>query len=374
MGISHMVVSATASSLLLQTADPAFIMIGAIAGLGPDIDLSISPAGRVFPWISRWLERRFPHRSCTHSFVASGAVAIATYPAAIYAGLPLGLVHAVNIGYFAGWFADLFTKSGVEMFYPSSVRWVVPANRNFRLATGSSAEYGILVVLVAIALFSFNINANGGVLTQFNRLIASTNGVEQLYNEKGSSHLVLAHIKGVRVSDQSRVQGDFWIVQTYGQGFIVISNNGEIYKVGTEPDCQIKPERITADPGPAATSSVESLRLEEEQLQAKLQQFNRLNALAFVSGKITIDDPESLQLTINPNQFPILRASGGIVTLEAAPLNTVQQALGEQVATGHLFIKSIYVQPKTSSSFSSESEQQAALFPKWSSENGNNAG
>lgn len=371
---NHMVIGATATSLVLQSANPILLVLGAIASLLPDVDISTSLAGRVFPWVSRELERRFPHRSCTHSLIASGVLALLTYPAAIYIGLPLDFVHSVNIGYFTGWAADLFTKNGVEMFYPSSVRWVAPANRNLRLKTGSSAEYGVLVILVAIALFSFNINANGGALTQFNRLIANTNGVEQLYDEKGSSHLVLTYIKGVRTSDRARISGDFWLVQAHRQGFIVISNDGEIYKVGTEPDCQIKPERITADPGPIATSSVESVRLDLEQLAIKLQQFNRLNALVFVSGQIAIDDPESLQLTVNPNQFPIIKVSNQSITLEAAPLNTVLLTLGEQFATGNLSIKSIYVQSKASSSTSPDSIQPTAFVPKWSSKDGNNAG
>lgn len=345
-----MTIGATAVSLGLQTANPTLLFLGAITSLLPDIDISVSPAGRVFPWISRWLERRFPHRSCTHSFFASFIVAIATYPAATGGNVPWSLLHAINIGYFAGWFADAFTRSGVEMFYPSPVRWAIPGNRNLRLRTGSPSEYGLLVLLVAIALLSFNINANGGILTQFNRLIASTSGVEQLYNELGSNHLMVAHIKGVRASDRAPVMGDFWIIQATGQGFIVESQTGEIYKAGTEPDCQLIAEHITADPGPAATTSMEILKLEEEIVADKLQQFNRAGAMVFISGQLTIDDPEGLALVIDPYQFQTIRASSNSINLEAAPLTSVQQALGEQFATGILTVKSIYAQQSKISS------------------------
>jgi len=80
------------------------------------------------------------------------------------------------------------------MFYPSPVRCVCPGNRKFRLRTGSNAEYGILALLVALAFLAFNVNSSGGILTQFNRLIASPSGVEHLYNESGSTHLITAHI------------------------------------------------------------------------------------------------------------------------------------------------------------------------------------
>lgn len=79
LGISHMLISGTVTSLILGTASPTIIATGAIAGLLPDIDISISPAGRMLPWISTLFERKMPHRSCTHSLVASGVIAAASY-------------------------------------------------------------------------------------------------------------------------------------------------------------------------------------------------------------------------------------------------------------------------------------------------------
>ncbi|MDF5716864.1 MAG: metal-dependent hydrolase [Rhizonema sp. NSF051] len=63
MSWTHIVVSATATSLILGTANPAVITVGAVSGLLPDVDISTSAAGKVLPWVSHWLERRFPHRS-----------------------------------------------------------------------------------------------------------------------------------------------------------------------------------------------------------------------------------------------------------------------------------------------------------------------
>lgn len=272
--------------------------MGVIASLLPDVDISTSPAGRVLPWIARYFERRFPHRSCTHSLLASLVVAVAGYSLSLVLGeLVLPFVHALNVGYFFGWFADVFTRGGVEMFYPSPVRCVCPGNRNFRLRTGSNAEYGLLALLVIIAINAFNINSNGGILTQFNRLIATPSGVEHLYNESGSAHLLIAHIKGVQNSDRSKVLGDFLIVQAHGQGFIVQSSTGLIYKAGTEPDAQILTEVITADVGASAITNIESLVLDSEELGDSLNKFNRTGAMVFVTGQLTVDDPESIRIS-----------------------------------------------------------------------------
>lgn len=250
--------------MLLGTASPTMIAVGAIAGLLPDIDISTSPAGRVLPWISSFFESRMPHRSCTHSLVASGAIAVVGYGAALFNPNFLNLAHALSVGYFFGWFADIFTRGGVEMFWPSPVRCVCPGNRNLRLRTGSNAEYFILILLIAIALAVFNINNSGGILTQFNRLIASPSGVQHIFNESGSTHLIKANIKGVRTGDRSKVNGQYLIIQVQGTGFLVQSDDGRIYKASTEPDSQIFLEEITADVGKPAITNIEALTLEDE--------------------------------------------------------------------------------------------------------------
>jgi inner membrane protein len=157
----------------------------------------------------------------THSIVASAVVAIAkrsvgiaSYGTTIFIPKFIPVASALTIGYTFGWFADCFTRGGVEMFWPSPVRCVCPGNRNLRLKTGSNAEYFILCILVAIpterfaiALSAFSINSKGGILTQFNRLIASTSGVQGVYNSSGSTHKIVANIKGVRAGDRSKVDG-----------------------------------------------------------------------------------------------------------------------------------------------------------------------
>lgn len=342
LGINHLLISGTATSLILGTASPTLIAAGAIAGLFPDIDVSSSPVGKVFPWISSLFEKKMPHRSCTHSVLASAIVAIAVYGINfLVSDRFVNLAHAVTIGYFFGWFADLFTRSGVEMFFPSRVRWVCPGNRNLRLKTGSSAEYFILVVFTVIALLIFNLNNSGGILTQFNRLIASTSGVEQIYNESGANHLIIAHIEGVRQSDRSRINGDFLIIQSQGRGFIVQSKSGELYKVGSDPDCQILSDRITANKSKPAVTTIESIFLEDEELEKAIAKFNRQSTASFISGEISIDEPEDLQIKSNPYEFPYIQKSGDSIKLEAAPINTVITLLKEQLVSGQLSIRTI---------------------------------
>ncbi|MDM3861707.1 MAG: metal-dependent hydrolase [Aphanizomenon gracile PMC644.10] len=342
LGISHLLISGTASSLLLQTADPVLIAVGAIGGLLPDIDVSTSPAGKVFPWISGYFQETMPHRSMTHSIVASAVVAIASYGTAIFIPQFIPIASALTIGYTFGWFADCFTRGGVEMFWPSSVRCVCPGNRNLRLKTGSNAEYFVLCILVAIALSAFSINSKGGILTQFNRLIASTSGVQGVYNSSGSTHKIVANIKGVRAGDRSKVDGQFQIIQPNGTGFIVLEpKTNKLYKAATDPDSQIVIEQITADVSTPAITTIESVFVEDQVIGEAINKFNRTNTNVFISGDLSVEDFDTSVLPRDPYQFKFIDASPSSIKLEAAPLKVVIKFLGDEFASGSLQIRSI---------------------------------
>jgi inner membrane protein len=342
LGISHLLISGTAASLLLQTADPVLIAVGAIGGLLPDVDVSTSPAGKVFPWISGYFQETMPHRSMTHSIVASAVVAIASYGTAIFIPQFIPIASALTIGYTFGWFADCFTRGGVEMFWPSSVRCVCPGNRNLRLKTGSNAEYFVLCILVAIALSAFSINSKGGILTQFNRLIASTSGVQGVYNSSGSTHKIIANIKGVRAGDRSKVDGQFQIIQPNGTGFIVLEpKTNKLYKAATEPDSQIVIEQITADVSTPAITTIESVFVEDQVIGEAISKFNRTNTNVFVTGELSVEDFDTSILPRDPYQFKFIEASPSSIKLEAAPLKTVLKFLGDEFASGSLQIRSI---------------------------------
>jgi inner membrane protein len=342
LGISHLLISGTASSLLLQTADPVIIAVGAIAGLLPDVDVSTSPAGKVFPWISGYFQETMPHRSMTHSIVASAVVAIASYGTAIFIPQFIPIASALTIGYTFGWFADCFTRGGVEMFWPSPVRCVCPGNRNLRLKTGSNAEYFILCILIAIALSAFSINSKGGILTQFNRLIASTSGVQGVYNSSGSTHKIVANIKGVRAGDRSKVDGQFQIIQPNGTGFIVLEpNTNKLYKAATDPDSQIVIEQITADVSTPAITTIESVFVEDQVIGEAIGKFNRTNTNVFISGDLSVEDFDTSILPRDPYQFKFIDASPSNIKLEAAPLKVVIKFLGDEFASGSLQVRSI---------------------------------
>jgi inner membrane protein len=119
------------------------------------------------------------------------------------------LAHAIEIRHTLGYLIDLTTKSGIQLFFPTTLRCVVPGNRNLRLSTGSNWEYGILVLVVAALLPVLNINTHGGMGFTFNEILATPRGVQELMNQKGNSHQIIVHIDGVRTFDRRRRHASF---------------------------------------------------------------------------------------------------------------------------------------------------------------------
>jgi inner membrane protein len=226
MSLTHAAFSVSLTSIVLGTANPEILGVAAIASLLPDIDTSKSSIGRLFFPLSSWLETRTVHRGITHSFFATGIVTLATYPLAV-----LGYAHlwqALILGYFWGWFADVFTKSGVEAFYPSRGRLIIPRNPHLRLGTGSRAEWFLLMVLVAIAILSININSAGGMIRGFNQALGLPSGAIETVNEDASRYLLTAHIKGRNAITEMPVDGAYEIIEPLTASDLLVKDSSGV--------------------------------------------------------------------------------------------------------------------------------------------------
>ncbi len=122
-------------------------LIAAASSLLPDMDLPPSKIGRLFWFLSVPLERRFGHRTLTHSLLMLGIVAVVSYPLTWLQPLYWGCVVG---GYGSHLWMDMLNVRGVDLFWPSSAHLVAPGNRNWRIAVGSKAEMMLLSVLLVV--------------------------------------------------------------------------------------------------------------------------------------------------------------------------------------------------------------------------------
>ena len=113
----------------------------------PDIDIPTSRVGRPLFFISVPIEKRFGHRTITHSLIGVGVLAALASP--LYLVWPMGF-WAILGGYWSHIQIDMANIRGVDLFWPSPLRVVMPGKVKYRLEVGSKAE---MIVLCAMLVF-----------------------------------------------------------------------------------------------------------------------------------------------------------------------------------------------------------------------------
>jgi inner membrane protein len=344
MVVTHTVMSVALTSVAMGTADPIVLGLAAIASQMPDVDTSKSVPGRLLFPVSHWLEKRFPHRSITHSFFASGLFALLSIPVILWSG---GYWEALVLGYFLGWFGDVFTKSGVTAFYPSSARLVIPGNPRLRLSTNSPAELFVLGVLVLVAIASITINSGGGILRGFNQILGMPSGAVEIINNEGHQYLLSAHVRGIWQLTNQPVDSSFEVVKSLTQSDLLVKDSeGRMYRAGSSQECQILANQVQVERGPRINATSQELFLNAEDIAHALQGIQAQRA--YVSGTLNLDDAQDIQVIVHPQQFAsitIQPAEGMVIAhLESANPAELVKSLGDYVATGSIIVRSIHVQ------------------------------
>jgi inner membrane protein len=355
MNSTQAVFSVALTSLAMGTADPVLLGTAAIASQFPDLDTSKSWIGRLPPLtlVSRWIEKRYSHRTLTHSFLFSLGLAVATFPIALW-NQPLWI--ALNLGYFLGWYADNFTKQGVCAFFPHPGRLVTPGNPRLRLSTGSSAEYFLLAILVCVAIAIINLNTSGGILKAFNQTLGLSSGAVEIVAAEQNQYLLMAQINGRNTLTQQAVQGQFEVVQPLTQTDLLVKDSqGRLYRAGETQESQILITQVQVQRRGNVKQTVREIRLEDEAISEALSRIpqsefptERLRQRIYLSGLLTVEDAEDLVPPNYPDRFNSIRVQPGSgiasVHLEAASPADVIRVLGDYSASGSLIVRSIHVQ------------------------------
>jgi inner membrane protein len=111
-------------------ASPYSIALAVVASLAPDIDNPRSPVGLTCLPLSRWINRRYGHRTVTHSLTALAVTTII-----------FQLAHFHPLIWFFGFLShlifDMVTIQGVPLFHPfANNPCVIPGRKELRMQTG----------------------------------------------------------------------------------------------------------------------------------------------------------------------------------------------------------------------------------------------
>ena len=233
----------------------------AAASVLPDIDSGSSSIGRLFPPLTRFLERRYGHRTLTHSlaFVAL-LVMISLVP--LLAGIDL--FACVLVGYASHPFLDTCTPAGVRLFYPfSGVRCVFPFDANsprrFRVDTGSKLDVTLGFLFFAACLPAFYVASEG--YERFIRLTQhSIESAVRDYEEYAPSAVVFATMDAHEELSGERLKGRFRVLGAVnGHTLVFQSRDGSLHTAGREFESDYVADNIVCSKGEPARSTVQTI-------------------------------------------------------------------------------------------------------------------
>jgi inner membrane protein len=202
LAITHAAIAAAGTSLILGTADPLPLGLAILGSQLPDLDTTESTIGKIFFPISSWIEDRFPHRSITHSLLATGFIAAIALAVGYFLLLDIKTAAALPLGHLLSCFSDTFTKQGVQLFYPVPAWAVSVSNPRRRLKTGGAGELWVLGGAIALLIFGIYLANGGGISQQVSQNLGLRDGIVRVYNQNAASHHVYANIKGVWASER----------------------------------------------------------------------------------------------------------------------------------------------------------------------------
>ena len=344
MSITHASIAAAGTSLILGTADPLLLGLSIIGSQLPDLDTTTSTIGKIFFPISSWIEDRYPHRTITHSLLATASLTAVSFLVTYFAvkSIDLKLAIALPLGHLLACFSDTFTKQGVQLFYPEPVWAVSVSNPRRRLKTGGAGELWVLGIAIALLILGIYLANGGGITQKVSQNLGLRDGIVQVYNENAATNHVYANIKGVWASDRTPADGKYLILGLEGKEFIVTDGKG-IYKTGE----QIITNKVTTTVGEAATTEIRSITFNDEDAVAPLLELQQAypGAEIYLNGELAVDFPEDVKIPIEPNQMVTASVVGSRVKFSYCGLEKAITFLKDQYAVGTLEVRVVQPRP-----------------------------
>jgi inner membrane protein len=221
----------------------SIILVTVLGSVLPDIDLPKSIIGRIFPFISKPLERKFGHRTITHSLigwliasVAFGLVVLGVVitkgatTAPLQDGLAIRWISAFSIGYISHLILDMFNPRGSQLFWPNLGRDVIPRNVNFRPEVGSYGEAIAFIIILVFLVASFPLSKYG-VISSLRWLLATPDSVIQEY--KGLNTKLLIEFEGSLRETKEQIKGEAEVLDIDRKKLIILFN-GKVYSLTDE--------------------------------------------------------------------------------------------------------------------------------------------
>jgi len=319
-------------------ASPGLVGAGALClgSLLPDIDTAHSGLGRWVKPVSRVLERRFGHRTLTHSLLVVVACALSWLVLLDPAALAWLLV-----GYGSHLLLDTANISGVPLLWPWRLQFWLFGNRAWRVPYGSPQEFiwfGVFCALGA-ALTPLSID---GFNPWFHRLFPTPYGSVSDYLRWQGGFEVFAVVNGENLLTRERIDGvRYRVIDALGRETLLVEDvAGRAYTVGISGSETLHAARVRVYRGEAITPSTYRLdlggRLVRDLIASLPRGAKRVYVTAALETKGTAELPPVL------GYYRRIEAGEGGYTLRSATVGDLQSLEGLAIVQGSAVIRAEY--------------------------------
>lgn len=355
-GLMYLVLFTTAG-VSLSAGNAAAL---AFASVLPDIDTGGSRIGRICPPLTRFLERRFGHRTLTHSLLL---ITILSLVLLVPILLGSELAASFLLGYATHPFLDTCTPNGVRLFFPfSRLRCVFPfdsaAPRRFRVESGSrldTALGGLMWLACIPALYVADLGYERFVrLTQH----SVESAVRDYESFCGSAVVRIAMTARDGLSGETLV-GRFPVAGALNAHTLIFAGpDGRLHSVGKEFEAEYTADNIVSEKGEPAAVVVRQVDMRYQVLGILAAEEGESYCFGDVVTAVDIPLPS------RPRGFTPVHGNGKRIHLNFARKPDIEElGLANVLATsGTVVVRSIIRQGASDSSLHARSLQSGGTI------------
>ena len=311
-----------------------FAIIGSIM---PDIDHPKSVIGKMFYFISAPIERRYGHRTITHSFVG-WAISSVIFAFLVLVGVFIfgfvlkfevgGLdlwprwIAAFSISYFSHLVLDMFNPRGSQMFWPDPGRDVLPKNPKYRPESGSKVEILIFIILFVLMLFAFPISKYG-IASSLRWLFATPGSAIQEFKSL-KTHTYI-EFRGFFTETKELVEGRGEILDV-DKGRIIVLYNNKLYTLSDELAADITASHVRIK----RTNTPIKIERKDFNNQSREILLAQIPKGALVSGTVRLPAGLDIEFPVYPSSYkPMEQKSDDLILSFAVKEQIASLALTE---------------------------------------------
>jgi len=304
------------------------ILCSILGAIIPDIDHPRSMIGNLLSFISIPLERKYGHRTITHSliglifssvifaFLVLFGIFIFGFVLSAYGGEVRGWelaprwIAAFSISYFSHLVLDMCNPRGVQILWPEPCRDVIPKNPKFRPHSGSKVELFIFFFLLILMVLAFPISKYGIVSSLHWLLATPGSAIEEFKTLKTHAYV---EFKGMMNETREPVSGKAEVLDVSNKRLVMLYKDN-VYTLSDELAADITASHVRV----TKTAIPINIIRHEFQNAGRDYLLSHIPNGALISGVVHLPEGMDIKLSLDESGYKTIEQKGKDLILSYA--------------------------------------------------------